>query len=115
MNSYVVHHASLGSFVTVYIEDKAQVKRSMSLIQSLRGIDCVLSRSDACGVWGLPEDRVGDIVVTADESYVIGRTPKWYAAKVPAASRAFTYTHAQTQSRHGEARRARPAQPWRAL
>jgi phosphonoacetate hydrolase len=69
---YVVHHGALGSFATVYlpfdVDSAALVKR----IAALRGIESVLTRAQAAERFELPADRIGDIVVVAERSTVIG-------------------------------------------
>jgi phosphonoacetate hydrolase len=59
---YVVHHGALGSFATVYLngetsEDVARV------ISKMAGIDVVYNKTEGCKVFGLPPDRMGDLIV----------------------------------------------------
>jgi phosphonoacetate hydrolase len=64
---YVVHHGALGSFATVYV--KADLKKK---IQSLRGIEVVLTREEAAQRFELPPERIGDLVVVSTRHVVIG-------------------------------------------
>jgi phosphonoacetate hydrolase len=59
---YVVHHGALGSFATVYLNglDAALVRRE---IDQQNGIDVVHTRDEACRMYDLPADRIGDLVV----------------------------------------------------
>lgn len=69
---YVVHHGALGSFATVYAPDEARVPGWIDRLQSLPGMELVLSRKDAAQRFELPPDRIGDIVVVSERSTVIG-------------------------------------------
>ena len=64
---YVVHHGALGSFATVYV--KAELKKK---IQSLKGIEVVLTREEAAKRFELPPERIGDLVVVSTKHVVIG-------------------------------------------
>jgi phosphonoacetate hydrolase len=68
---YVVHHGALGSYATVYLPADAAAAL-LPRIASLRGIEMVLNRSDAARRFELPADRIGDLVVVAEHSVVIG-------------------------------------------
>ena len=39
------------------------------------GIEVVLSRADAAERFGLPMDRIGDVVIVSERLYVIGTSP----------------------------------------
>ncbi len=69
---YVVHHGALGSYATVHLVATADVAAVAERIAALRGIDAVLSRAQAAARFELPADRIGDLVVTATRSVVIG-------------------------------------------
>ncbi|MGI9501371.1 MAG: phosphonoacetate hydrolase [Geminicoccaceae bacterium] len=69
---YVVHHGALGSFVTVYLEPSVDTGAIVDRLRTLEGIDTVLSRGRAATALELPEDRIGDIVVTSTRHVVIG-------------------------------------------
>jgi phosphonoacetate hydrolase len=69
---YVVHHGALGSYATVHLVAGADVAAITERITALRGIDAVLSRTQAAARFELPSDRIGDLVVTATRSVVIG-------------------------------------------
>ncbi len=59
---YVVHHGALGSYATIYINDRApeDVARVLS---KLEGIDAVFEKNKGCSEFGLPLDRTGDLIV----------------------------------------------------
>ena len=69
---YVVHHGALGSYATVHLPAAADAAAITERIAALRGIDAVLSRAQAAARFELPADRIGDLVVTATRSVVIG-------------------------------------------
>ncbi len=69
---YVVHHGALGSFATVYLPAGIDAAVLVERIKPLRGIETVLTRAEAAARFELPADRIGDIVVVAERSTVIG-------------------------------------------
>ena len=69
---YVVHHGALGSFATVYLPSDTDADDVARRIAGQRGIELVLSRSDAAARFELPPDRIGDLVVVSERSTVIG-------------------------------------------
>jgi phosphonoacetate hydrolase len=72
---YVVHHGALGGYATVYLPGDAKVEQVIERLQSLPGVECVLSRDQACARFELPGDRVGDIVVVSVHDYTLGSSP----------------------------------------
>jgi phosphonoacetate hydrolase len=69
---YVVHHGALGSYATVYLPADLTGNALASRIAALRGIELVLTRSEAARRFELPADRIGDLVVIAERPVVIG-------------------------------------------
>ncbi|MCL4110597.1 UNVERIFIED_CONTAM: hypothetical protein GTU68_060488 [Idotea baltica] len=75
---YVVHHGALGGYGTLYCEDASQIEEARSILLDLEGIEKVLTNEEAGDEYELPKDRIGDLVVLADSSTTIGRTPDWH-------------------------------------
>jgi len=75
---YVVHHGALGGYGTLYLEDQSQLTAAKAYLQGLDGIETVLTNDEAVTRFELPSDRIGDLVVLADASTTIGRTPSWH-------------------------------------
>jgi phosphonoacetate hydrolase len=71
---YVVHHASLGSLAWVHLDDLDELDRARAAIAGLDGIEGVLDRCAAADAFELPADRIGDLIVLADERTVIGKS-----------------------------------------
>ena len=69
---YVVHHGALGSFATVYLPEGVDSQALEQRIFGLPGIDSVRSREEAAAFFELPADRIGDLIVVAGRSTVIG-------------------------------------------
>ncbi|MCC7426792.1 MAG: phosphonoacetate hydrolase [Alphaproteobacteria bacterium] len=71
---YVVHHGALGSFATVHLHGAAAGQGAALLprIAALAGIDLVLPRDAACARFGLPPDRMGDLVVISARHMTVG-------------------------------------------
>ena len=69
---YVVHHGSLGSFATIYLDNKNDLDSVMSEIKKIKDIEVVLNKEEACSKYNLPEDRMGDIICMSSEYMTIG-------------------------------------------
>jgi phosphonoacetate hydrolase len=69
---YVVHHGALGSFATIYVKNSGQAEAVTGLLAGLDGIECVLDNAGAAERFGLPTDRIGDIVVVSTKHVVLG-------------------------------------------
>ncbi|NQV85113.1 MAG: phosphonoacetate hydrolase [Rhodospirillales bacterium] len=69
---YVVHHGALGSFATVYLPEGTEPGPVIEDLQSMETIDCALSREDGCKRFGLPEDRMGDLIVVSTKHITLG-------------------------------------------
>ena len=69
---YVVHHGALGSFATIYLENKGDVEAVIKEIKTIKDIEVVLSKKEACAIYNLPEDRTGDIICMSSEFMTIG-------------------------------------------
>ncbi|MGH7003771.1 MAG: phosphonoacetate hydrolase, partial [Alphaproteobacteria bacterium] len=68
---YVVHHGALGSFATAYLPP-LRIDNALERLTGVAGIEAALGRAEACHRFGLPEDRMGDIVVVSTKHKVIG-------------------------------------------
>ena len=69
---YVVHHGALGSFATVYLPASVDIQQARAKVASIRGVESVMTRTDAAQKFELPEDRIGDLVVVSERFMVIG-------------------------------------------
>jgi phosphonoacetate hydrolase len=68
---YVVHHGALGSFATAYMAPLL-IEDALERLTVMSGIAEALTQADACHRFGLPDDRMGDIVVVSSKHKVIG-------------------------------------------
>ena len=69
---YVVHHGALGSFATVYLNDDLDSDAVADALRNIDGIERVYPRVEGCRIFGLPEDRLGDLIVVSEKSKVLG-------------------------------------------
>jgi len=69
---YVVHHGALGSFATVYLSPGQDPDSVCDRLLGVSGIDLVLPRAQAAAHFELPADRIGDLVLVAERSTVLG-------------------------------------------
>jgi phosphonoacetate hydrolase len=72
---YVVHHGALGGFATAYLPEGADTVAVVERLGALDGIECALTRPEACQRFELPEDRVGDVVVVSERHKALGSSP----------------------------------------
>ena len=69
---YVVHHGALGSFATVYLPEGCDIAGACDRLQSVKGMEVVLTRAQAAERFELPADRIGDLVAVSERFTVIG-------------------------------------------
>ena len=72
---YVVHHGALGSYATITWSSgvtEGQQAEAARHLAALEGILIVASNAEACALFELPNDRVGDLVVVAAGDTVLG-------------------------------------------
>lgn len=72
---YVVHHGALGSCAMVYLPPLvATRRRARRALSRGEGVESILDRDDAARRFGLPADRIGDLMVLAARDTVLGKT-----------------------------------------
>lgn len=69
---YVAHHGALGSFATAYLAGGIAAADIVARLESLPSIECAFTRAAGCEKFGLPEDRMGDVIVVSDKHTVLG-------------------------------------------
>ena len=69
---YVAHHGALGGFATVHIPDASKSQDLIKRLSAIDGVDLAVSKTDACERFGLPPDRIGDIVVISGRQKALG-------------------------------------------
>jgi len=72
---YVVHHGALGGFATAYLPEGADPVAVVERLDALDGIECALTRPEACRRFELPEDRMGDVVMVSERHKALGSSP----------------------------------------
>jgi phosphonoacetate hydrolase len=75
---YTVHHGALGSFASVHLPEGADHAGVVARIRELEGVEIALARDEASDRYGLPADRIGDVVVLAEAGTAVGRYPEWH-------------------------------------
>lgn len=71
-DKYVRHHRTFGGTAWVWLNEQRDEEQVTAAIESLPGIERVLTRSDAAKTFHLHPDRIGDLVVLGDPSTVFG-------------------------------------------
>lgn len=69
---YTSHHASLGSFAFVHLDDAADAAKVQPRLAGLTGVEDVLDRDDARTRYELPGDRIGELAVVGDKHAALG-------------------------------------------
>jgi phosphonoacetate hydrolase len=69
---YVVHHGALGSFATVYLPERTDLKSTLARLAKVEGVQLALSNAEACARFELPPDRLGDVIVVSEKHVVLG-------------------------------------------
>jgi phosphonoacetate hydrolase len=69
---FVRHHGALGSFVRVYVRNRADMAAMMRASAELPGVAAVLGREEAATRFELPYDREADFVALGDAATAIG-------------------------------------------
>ena len=64
---YVVHHGALGSFATVYLDDKADSSAAVALLERHECVERVMTKEVAAAEYELPPDRIGEYHVPGRE------------------------------------------------
>ncbi|WP_299538832.1 alkaline phosphatase family protein [uncultured Streptomyces sp.] len=68
---YVKHHGALGSFAWLYLPERERAK-ARELLRRLPGVEEVWGRADATVLYEHPEDRIGDLSITASANVAFG-------------------------------------------
>jgi phosphonoacetate hydrolase len=71
---YVAHHAALGSLAWVHLDDLSELDAARAVLAGLAGVEAVLDQNAAADAFDLPADRIGDLIVLADRSTVLGKS-----------------------------------------
>jgi phosphonoacetate hydrolase len=69
---YVAHHGALGSFATIYLPSGTDQKTLLAELAAVEGVEIVLDSAATCARFGLPADRIGDLVVISTRHKVLG-------------------------------------------
>ncbi len=69
---YVAHHGALGSFATAYLADNIMPAEIVTRLKLISGVERAYTRADGCREFGLPEDRMGDVIVVSRKDTVLG-------------------------------------------
>jgi phosphonoacetate hydrolase len=81
---YFKHHRGMGGAAYVYLqrpEDMAKVKKTL---QSLKGVETVLTKEEAVKLYHLMPERVGDLMVLGDKVTVFGQLSENESEVMPA-------------------------------
>jgi phosphonoacetate hydrolase len=72
---YTVHHAALGSFAFVHLDDDVDRAAMARQVAALPGVTEAIVREEACHRYELPADRIGDLSVVGDRHVALGTSP----------------------------------------
>jgi phosphonoacetate hydrolase len=69
---YVVHHRNLGGAAYLYLDDRKDKAKCISVLHNLDGVEYVMDRCQASRLYHLDSERIGDIFVLGDKTTVFG-------------------------------------------
>jgi phosphonoacetate hydrolase len=69
---YVRHHGALGSFAWVHVPAE-EIERTQEVLSGLPGVEEVFTRREAAVIYQHPEDRIGDLSISANARTVLGK------------------------------------------
>lgn len=69
---YVVHHRNLGGAAYLYLDDPKDKEKCIDVLQDIDGIEYIMDRDQACHLYHLDSERIGDIFVLGDKTTVFG-------------------------------------------
>ena len=73
---YVVHHGALGGFATAYLPEGADVAEVVMKLSAVPGLEWVGTGTEGCARFGLPADRMGDIIAISARNTAVGSSPE---------------------------------------
>lgn len=71
-DKYFLHHKGFGGTAYVYLNNPSDLEQVRRTIKSLKGIDEVLTKKEACKRFHLMPERIGDLVVLGNKETVFG-------------------------------------------
>jgi phosphonoacetate hydrolase len=71
-DKYLKHHRGYGGVAWVYCKSPRDVDRVTGILSSLKGVEAVLSRTEASARFHLMGSRIGDLIVLGDRDTVFG-------------------------------------------
>ena len=69
---YVVHHSNLGGCISIHLADPDSLQDAIGVLEETNGVEGVFAREEAAQRFSLMPERLGDILVTAEEDVVFG-------------------------------------------
>ena len=73
---HVLHHQNLSGSAYVYLDDSGRAEEATLCLQEESGIEGVLFREEASVKYHLYPDRIGDLMLLADDRTVFGELPE---------------------------------------
>lgn len=69
---HTVHHNNLAGVAYLYLESEPERERAIEVLQGIPEVDSVYRREEACRVFGLHPERIGDLFVLGVPGVVFG-------------------------------------------
>jgi phosphonoacetate hydrolase len=79
-DEHVKHHQNLGGSVYLYVQ--RDVDKALSILRDAEGVEKACARREACRMYKLPPDRIGDTFVLGSRNTVFGPVEKGVAEDV---------------------------------
>ena len=69
---YVVHHSNLGGSIYVHLDNSGDINSALDILRNLDGVEGALPGEEAARRFRLMPERIGDVLVLADDATVFG-------------------------------------------
>jgi phosphonoacetate hydrolase len=68
-DEHVVHHQNLGGSAYIYV---SEAEKALAILREAEGVEAVYRRDEAVGEFRLMRERIGDLLLLADEDHTFG-------------------------------------------
>jgi phosphonoacetate hydrolase len=73
---HVVHHRNLGGAAYIYLRDPSLARDAAATLRAEKGVEAVLTATEAAGLYRLHPGRIGHLFILADRETVFGDLPQ---------------------------------------
>jgi phosphonoacetate hydrolase len=75
-DEHITHHLNLGGSAYIYLKNNREIKATITILEDTAGVEKVFTRNKAAEKYKLNPERIGDILILADERHTLGPNSK---------------------------------------